>query len=160
WDQLRCEIRSAFAGSGRTPTDPHSPCRRTGVAWGDGPSGPAPEPRIPGYSLRCATGHSDHSQCVGGCAVKPPKVPQFHRYAFELEMEINSILTFSAGELGALVGDGLFAMDDLGILFPGVKSPDVGDRLTSIRIGAVGYGRGFAAPTGDAYRRLILGPKP
>jgi hypothetical protein len=83
-----------------------------------------------------------------------------HRYCFEMEMEVNSVLTFSAGELCALVGDGLFALDDLGILFPGVKNPDVGDRLTRIRIGATGYMRGLAAPTGDAYRRLMFGPKP
>ena len=53
-----------------------------------------------------------------------------------------------------------FALDDMGTLFPGVKSPDVGDRLNSIRMGATGYMRGLAAPTEDAYRRLMFGPKP
>ena len=89
-----------------------------------------------------------------------PEVSKYHRYCFEMEMEINSALTFSAGELCALLTDGLFALDDMGTLFPGVKSPDVGERLTSISMGATGYMRGLAAPTEDAYRRLMFGPKP
>jgi hypothetical protein len=88
------------------------------------------------------------------------EVSKYHRYCFEMEMEINSALTFSAGELCALLTDGLFALDDMGTLFPGVKSPDVGERLTSIRMGATGYMRGLAAPTEDAYRRFMFGPKP
>ena len=68
-----------------------------------------------------------------------PAVSKYHRYCFEMEMEINSALTFSAGELCALLTDGLFALDDMGTLFPGVKSPGVGERLTSIRMGASGY---------------------
>jgi len=92
--------------------------------------------------------------------VGKPAVSKYHRYCFEMEMEINSALTFSAGELCALLTDGLFALDDMGTLFPGVKSPDVGERLTSIRMGATGYMRGLAAPTEDAYRRLMFGPKP
>ena len=59
-----------------------------------------------------------------------PAVSRYHRYCFEMEMEINSALTFSAGELCALLTDGLFALDDMGTLFPGVKSPGVGERLT------------------------------
>ena len=56
--------------------------------------------------------------------------------------------------------DGLFALDDMGALFPGLKNPDVGERLTSMSMGATGYMRGLAAPTEDAYRRLMFGPKP
>ena len=89
-----------------------------------------------------------------------PAVSKYHRYCFEMEMEINSALTFSAGELCALLTDGLFALDDMGTLFPGVKSPGVGERLTSIRMGASGYMRGLAAPTEDAYRQLMFAPKP
>jgi hypothetical protein len=91
--------------------------------------------------------------------VKKPELLKSHSYCFEVEMEVNSALTFSAGELCALVTDGLFALDDMGLLFPGVQNPDVGDRLTSIRMGATGYMRGLAAPTEDAYRRLMFGPK-
>jgi hypothetical protein len=86
-------------------------------------------------------------------------VSQFPSLCVRAGHGISSALTFSAGELCALVTDGLFALDELGILFPGVKSPDIGNRLTSISMGAVGYRRGLAAPTGDAYRRLIFGPK-
>ena len=89
-----------------------------------------------------------------------PEVSKSHRYCFEMEMEINSVLTFSAGELCALVTDGLFALDDMGALFPGVNNPDVGERLTSIRMGATGYMRGLAAPIEDAYRQLMFGPTP
>lgn len=85
--------------------------------------------------------------------------PRSHTFAFELEMEVSSALTFSAGELCALVTDCLFAADELGILFPGVKSPDVGNRLTMISMGAIGYKRGLAAPVDDAYRQLMSGPK-
>ena len=62
--------------------------------------------------------------------MKKPEFLKYHRYCFEMEMEINSALTFSAGELCALLTDGLFALDDMGTLFPGVKSPGVGERLT------------------------------
>ena len=92
--------------------------------------------------------------------MKKPELLKPHRYCFEMEMEVSSALTFSAGELCVLVTDGLFALDDMGILFPGVQKPDVGDRLISIRMGATGYMRGLAAPTEDAYRRLMFGPKP
>jgi len=92
--------------------------------------------------------------------VGKPEVSKYHRYCFEMEMEINSALTFSAGEMCALLTDGLFALDDMGTLFPGVKSPGVGERLTSIRMGATGYMRGLAAPTEDAYRQLMFGPNP
>ena len=40
-----------------------------------------------------------------------PEVSKYHRYCFEMEMEINSALTFSAGELCALLTDGLFALE-------------------------------------------------
>ena len=89
-----------------------------------------------------------------------PEASKYHRYCFEMEMEINSALTFSAEKSCTLLTDGLFALDDMGTLFPGVKSPGVGERLTSIRMGASGTLRGLAAPTEDAYRQLMFGPKP
>jgi len=83
--------------------------------------------------------------------------PDTHQFGFELELEISSILTLSAGELCVLVVNALFAMDEQGLLFPGVTTPDADNRLKSAKMGAIGYARtGIAAPVGERYRRLIL----
>lgn len=92
--------------------------------------------------------------------MRPPSFPATNRFAYELELEISSALTFSAGELGALALDGLFSLDGEGRLFPGITSPDAGNRLIGVQIGAIGYERrGTAAPIGDRYRRLVLKPR-
>ena len=83
-------------------------------------------------------------------------LPSGLRFAYELEIEITPALSLSAGELDNLILDGLFALDEQGILFPGVNTPSAGLRLIEAGIGAVGYARtGNAAPADEAYRRLM-----
>ncbi len=83
--------------------------------------------------------------------------PDAYRFGFELELEISSVLTFSAGELCALVVDALFTIDEQGKLFPGVTTPDSANRLKSVKMRSIGYARiGSALPVEERYRRLIL----
>jgi hypothetical protein len=86
--------------------------------------------------------------------VKRGEFPGTYQYAFEMRLGINSALTLSAGELSALVLDGLFAMDEQGTLFPGVTEPE--DRLRMASMDAIAYERlGRSVPFGDTYDRLI-----
>ena len=62
---------------------------------------------------------SDHSpRRLGGRAVKRDQFPDTHLYTFDLTVGINSVLTFSAGEISTLIVDALFALDEQGVLFP------------------------------------------
>jgi hypothetical protein len=56
--------------------------------------------------------------------VKREKYPTKHRYVFELMVDIDSAVGLSAGELAALVVEGLFALDQQGVLFPGLTTPE------------------------------------
>jgi hypothetical protein len=88
--------------------------------------------------------------------VRHAEFPRTHRFLFELELEISSALSMSAGEMGVLIGDGLFALDDQELLFPGVSTPAAEVRLLSVALGAIGYKTwGRAAPISKAYRQLI-----
>ena len=81
--------------------------------------------------------------------------PKTHEYCFELTIEITSAFSMAAGEIGMLVSEGLFALDEQGALFPGVGSPEPLARLLTAKATAIGYAsRGRDAPTGNAYRRL------
>ena len=84
------------------------------------------------------------------------KFPATRRFAFELELEVSSVLGFSIGELGALALDGLFVLDGEGRLFPGVTTPDAGNRLAAGKIGAIGYTRHANTPSEDRYTQLVL----
>jgi hypothetical protein len=69
-----------------------------------------------------------------------PPSPDSQRFVFELELEISRAFGLLAGELATLLADGLIEMDHQGILFPGVTTPEAGDRLLGVGIGAIGYG--------------------
>ena len=89
--------------------------------------------------------------------MKREQFPGTHQYVFELRLGINSALTFSAGEISTLVLDGLFALEEQGMLFPGVTEPE--DRLRIAGMDAIGYQRSRrASPIGDAYNRAMSGP--
>jgi hypothetical protein len=82
------------------------------------------------------------------------KYPETHRYVFEMKLDIDSAVVFSAGELAAFVVDGLFALDRRAELFPGITNPE--NRLITVSLGAIGYRRwGRAAPVDKAYRRAM-----
>lgn len=80
------------------------------------------------------------------------------RFKLDLEVEITSALSFSVGELGALIVDGLLYLEDEGLLFPGVTSPAAGDRLIGASIYAAGYARSHDVDGWETtYRRLLAG---
>jgi hypothetical protein len=86
--------------------------------------------------------------------VKREKYPTKHRYVFELMVDIDSAVGLSAGELAALVVEGLFALDQQGVLFPGLTTPE--HRLITVCLCAIAYSSwGRAAPVDKAYRRII-----
>jgi len=67
--------------------------------------------------------------------------PASQHFFFEMELAVSSALGLSSGELAMLLSDGLSALDDRGLLFPGITTPDRGDRLLGVKIGAIGYER-------------------
>jgi hypothetical protein len=87
------------------------------------------------------------------------KYPGTHEYIFELKLGINSVLGLSAGELSNLVLDGLFALEDQGLLFPGVTEPE--DCLRMAGMEPLGYRRSASEGLGDgAYRQLLASLRP
>jgi hypothetical protein len=87
--------------------------------------------------------------------MKRPSFPDTHHYVFELTLGINSVLTFSAGDISTLFVDGLFALDEKGLLFPGVTVPE--DRLRIAGMQPIGYERSARGePLGSAYRNLMM----
>jgi hypothetical protein len=90
--------------------------------------------------------------------LKREQFPGTNLYVFELTLGINSALMFSAGALSTLVLDGLFALEEQDLLFPGVTEPE--DRLRIASMDAIGYERsGRSSPIGDADRRLLADPR-
>lgn len=86
--------------------------------------------------------------------MKRGKYPDTHRYMFEMLVDIDRAVIFSAGELAALIVDGLFALDQQAALFPGITSPE--NRLATVSLGAIGHRRrARAAPVDQAYSRLM-----
>ena len=84
--------------------------------------------------------------------------PDTRRFSFELTVEITSSLSISAGELSELLLDGIFALDEEGILFPGVTIPANGYRLIDGSIRLAGYARpGGLADPDAAYHALMAG---
>lgn len=80
--------------------------------------------------------------------------PATHRFQYELDVEISAAFSISSGELGMMLADGLFALDEEGILFPGATVPET--RLQKATIGAIGYSRwDRSPPLGRAYRHLL-----
>jgi hypothetical protein len=80
------------------------------------------------------------------------------RFSFELTVNITSSLSIAAGELSELLLDGIFALDEEGILFPGVTIPGNGDRLVEASIRLAGYARpAELTDPGTAYRALMAG---
>ena len=84
--------------------------------------------------------------------------PTSVRFLYELEVEINSMLSISSGELALLLTDGLFALDEEGLLFPGATIPET--RLQKATIGAIGYGRWDRSPPLSAVYRSLLDREP
>ena len=90
--------------------------------------------------------------------MKREKYPGTNEYIFELMLGINSALGFSSGELSTLVVNALFALEDQGLLFPGVTEPEDCLRMASMQ--PVGYRRSaLEAPAARAGRRLPTGRK-
>jgi hypothetical protein len=86
--------------------------------------------------------------------MKRGEYPDTYQYVFEIKLGINSALTLSSGELSTFVLDDLFALEEQGMLFPGVTEPP--DRLRMASMDAIGYERsGRSVPYGEAYDRLI-----
>ena len=86
--------------------------------------------------------------------MKSEQLPGTHQFVFELTLGINSALTLSSGELSTLVLDGLFALEEQDMLFPGITEPR--DRLRMARMNAIGYERsGLSTPRGAAYELLM-----
>ena len=76
------------------------------------------------------------------------------KFVFELTLGIDSSLSYSGGELATLILDGIFALDDRGLLFPGVTEPV--DRLQLASCGATGFERtDRSGPIDRAYEQLI-----
>jgi hypothetical protein len=91
--------------------------------------------------------------------VKREKYPGTNEFIFELTLGINSVLGLSPGELSTLVVDGLFALEDQGLLFPGVTEPE--DCLRMAGMQPIGYQRSERVPAADgAYRQLIANRRP
>jgi hypothetical protein len=86
--------------------------------------------------------------------VKRPQFPDTLHYVFEMMVGINSALILSAGEISSLFIDGLFALDEQGLLFPGVTTPE--DRLRLAGMEPMGYERfRRSRPEGDAYTSAL-----
>ena len=66
---------------------------------------------------------------------KPRSEPR--KFVFELTLGIDSSLSHSGGELATLILDGIFALDDRGLLLPGLTEPV--DRLQLASCGATGF---------------------
>ena len=82
--------------------------------------------------------------------------PDSHSFTFELELEVSTALSLSPGDLCSLVLPALFELDIQGVLFPGVKSPGIRNRLISANMKATGYCRGDTVPPIDeVYRNLM-----
>jgi len=63
------------------------------------------------------------------------------RFTFELEIEINPMLGLPDGEMASLILDGIFELDDRGVLFPGVTVPHAGERLFAVSLKSIGSTR-------------------
>jgi hypothetical protein len=57
------------------------------------------------------------------------------RFSFSVGIDINPHYGFTYAELMELLSDGLFAMDEAGLLFPGVSIPGEGERLFGVSVG-------------------------
>lgn len=91
--------------------------------------------------------------------MRPPLFQAGRRFSFELTVEITDTLCLTAGDMSELLLDGLLALDEEGILFPGVTVPGNGDRLLDVGIKLVGYARPAGLGNGnDAYRALMAAP--
>ena len=86
--------------------------------------------------------------------MKRDQFPDTHLYTFDLTVGINSVLTFSAGEISTLFVDALFALDEQGVLFPGATVPE--DRLRMAGMEPIGYQRSRRSPPlRGTYRSLL-----
>ncbi len=86
--------------------------------------------------------------------MKRDQFPDTHLYTFDLTVGINSVLTFSAGEISTLFVDALFALDEQGVLFPGATVPE--DRLRMAGMEPIGYQRSRRSPPlSGTYRSLL-----
>jgi hypothetical protein len=91
--------------------------------------------------------------------VKREKYAGMNVYIFELTLGIHTALGLSAGELSTLIVDGLFILEDRGLLFPGVTEPE--DRLRMAGMQPIGYQRSERVSAADgAYRQLSGNRRP
>src|SRR5271165_738617 len=87
--------------------------------------------------------------------------PRGRRFAFNVELEVNRRLVFSAGDLAELLGDGMISLDHAGLMFPGVSIPKAGDRLLNVSVMVTGFARDDASAAVDArYAELMAGKRP
>src|SRR5271166_1910683 len=67
-------------------------------------------------------------------------------YSFDVTIEINDELAFVPGELGTYLAEGLFELDHVDLLFPGLKSPKPGERVLSVGFRQTAYARRPGTP--------------
>ena len=75
-------------------------------------------------------------------------------YTFDVSIEIHDAVSFVPGELGTYLAEALFELDKLDLLFPGLKTPQPGERVLSVGLQQTGYQR-RPAPAAEATPEII-----
>jgi hypothetical protein len=78
------------------------------------------------------------------------------RFSFSVRIDINPHFGFTYAELMELLSDGLFAMDEAGLLFPGVSIPGDGQRLFGVRVGPLDQLASLRPPKADVSYEALL----
>ncbi len=77
-------------------------------------------------------------------------------YDLRVRLDITATLDIPIAEVGGLVIDGLFALDDQGLLFPGITIPDGPERLVNASVHVEGYSRpSVVPPVNKAFEKLM-----
>ena len=81
-------------------------------------------------------------------------------HEFRIALEVSAALDMPASELGSLLLDGIFALDEHGLLFPGVTWPPIEDRLLMGSVEVDRTARPAAMPATSAVYRHLMGKTP
>jgi hypothetical protein len=87
-------------------------------------------------------------------------LPKCRQYEFKVELGLNPRYALSAGEMAEFLADGLLAVDEAGLLFPGVSIPGHGERLWRVSVEALGFARTATATESDRSIRLLAARAP
>src|SRR5450759_4114140 len=88
--------------------------------------------------------------------MKPAREPGTRQYDLHVSLTITSDLDVSPLYIGSMLLDGIFAIDDAGLLFPGVTWPPPQERLVDVTVGVEAIARPSDLPTTNAaYQRLM-----